>query len=46
MDTYKIIFLYTIINNFVTYNYTSMNTRVYLQIYVFITHKWNYQVIF
>ena len=27
-------------------NYTSMNTRVYLQLYVFITHKWNYVVNF
>ena len=44
--TYKYDRLYAIIKSCVTFNYTSMNTRVYLQIYVFITYKWNYLVNF
>ena len=44
MDKYNSIFIYTIINSFVTYNYSSMNTRVDLQLYVFITYNWNYHV--
>ena len=33
----RYIYNYTITDNYVIYNYESTNTRVYLQLYVFIT---------